>query len=163
MAQQDPHLKRVRVIADYQFGKGAGIALFPDNVVFKFSTTKRIRQRILDDNRLATIRAQDGMLTLSIEGARRLHGYAAYPVHRVVVNKDAAPFVAKGKNAFAKHVITADPRIRAGHEILVVDETDNLFATGKAILCAIEMMSFKKGMAVNVRSGIETSDRPDED
>lgn len=160
MAQQNSHLLRIRTMADYQFGKGAGNALFPDNVNFRFSTTKRIRQIILDNDRLATVRAQDGMLTLSIAGARRLHAFFSYPAHRVVVNKDAAPFVAKGKNAFAKHVVTADTNIRAGQEILVVDEMDNLFGTGKAMLCALEMMSFKKGMAVNVRSGTEAE--PDE-
>lgn len=163
MAQQDSHIKRVRTIADYQFGKGAGATLFPDNVDFKFSTTRRIRQIILDNNRLATVRAQDGMLTLSMAGARRLHECTEYPAQRVVVNKDAAPFVAKGKNAFAKHVVNVDPGIRAGQEILIVDENDNLLATGKAVLCALEMLSFKKGMAVNVRSGIGTADRPDEE
>lgn len=155
------HLKRVRTIADYQFGRGAGEALFPDNVEFQFSTTRRIRQVLLDNNRLATVRARDGMLTLSIMGARKLHGFIKYPGRRVVVNSDAAPFVAKGKNAFARHVVAVDPDVRAGEEVLVVDENDRLLATGKTILCAIEMTAFKKGMAVNVRNGIEAGDRAD--
>lgn len=150
------HLKRVRTIADYQFGRGAGEALFPDNVEFQFSSTKKVRQIILDRNRLATVRAKDGLLTLGIEGARRLHAFIKYPVHRVTVNGDAAPFVAKGKTAFAKHVVAVDPEIRAGQEVLVVDENDKLLATGKAMLSAIEMLSFKKGIAVDVRNGIES-------
>ncbi len=150
------HLKRIRTIADYQFGRGAGKALFPDSVEFQMSTTGRVRQIMLGRTRMATVRAQDGMLTLGIEGARRLHGL---PGHRVVVNGDAAPFVAKGKNAFAKHVVSADPDIRAGEEVLVVDENDKLLATGKAVLCAIEMTAFKKGMAVEVRSGIEAREK----
>lgn len=154
------HLKRVRTIADYQFGKGAGEALFPENVEFQFSSTKKVRQVLLDRNRLATVRAKDGMLTLGIEGARRLHGFTKYPKQRVVVNSDAAPFVSKGKSAFAKHVIAVDDNIRAGEEVLVVDEDDKLLATGKAVLSAIEMLAFKKGMAVDVRSGIE-GDRAD--
>lgn len=158
MSQQS-HLKRVRTIADYQFGRGAGEVLFPDNVEFQFSSTKRIRQILLDNNRIATVRAKDGMLTLSIEGARRLHAFIEYPGHRVVVNSDAAPFAAKGKTAFARHVVAVDPDIRAGEEILVVDEKDNLLATGKAMLSAIEMMAFKKGIAVDVRNGIESGDR----
>ena len=32
-------LERIRTIADYQFGKGAGRALFPDEVAFIFSRT----------------------------------------------------------------------------------------------------------------------------
>ena len=147
------HLKRVRTIADYQFGRGVGEFLFPDNVNFQMSTTGKVRQIMLENNRMATVRAHDGMLTLSIAGARRLHEFIKYPGKRVVVNTDAIPFVAKGKNAFAKHVIASDPDIRAGEEVIVVDENDMLLATGKAVLCAVEMIAFKKGMAVEVRSG----------
>ncbi len=156
---QQSHLKRVRTIADYQFGRGVGEALFPDNVEFQFSSTKRIRQILLDNNRIATVRAKDGMLTLSIMGARRFHAFIGYPGHRVAVNSDAAPFVAKGKTAFARHVVAVDPDIRAGEEVLVVDENDNLLATGKAVLSPLEMLSFKKGIAVDVRNGIESGDR----
>ncbi len=147
------HLKRVRTIADYQFGKGVGEFLFPDDVVFQMSTTGKVRQIMLGNDRMATVRAHDGMLTLGIAGARRLHEFIKYPGKRVVVNSFAIPFVAKGKNAFAKHVIIADPDIRAGEEVIVVDENDVLLATGKAVLCAVEMTAFKKGMAVEVRSG----------
>ncbi len=153
------NLKRVRTIADYQFGRGAGEALFPDNVEFQLSSTKRIRSILHEGNRIATLRAHDGMLTLSIDGARRLHAFIKYPKQRVVVNRDAAPFVAKGKTAFARHVVTVDPGIRAGEEVLVVDEDDRLLATGKAMLCAIEMRSFKKGIAVDMRNGIESGDK----
>lgn len=152
MSNQFNHLKRVRTIADYQFGRGAGEILFPDNVIFQLSTTKRIRQILLDNERMATVRAKDGMLTLSMKGAGLLHAYIEYPGQRVVVNRDAAPFVAKGKTAFSRHVIAVDPDIRAGQEVLVVDEDDNLLATGRAALSAVEMLSFKKGAAVDVRS-----------
>ncbi len=145
------HLKRIRTIADYQFGKGAGDILFPDDVEFQMSTTGKVRQILLDNNRLATVRAHDGMLTLGMTGAKKLHELKEFPRNRVVVNSDSAPFVAMGKNAFAKHVVAVDPEIRAGEEVLVVDENDNLLATGKTMLCAIEMLVFKKGMAVEVR------------
>ncbi len=157
------HLKRVRTIADYQFGRGAGRILFSDEVTFQLSTTKRVRQILLHNERIATVRAKDGMLTLSIKGAARLHGFLPYPAQRVVVNSDAAPFVSKGKTAFARHVVAVDPDIRAGQEVLVVDESDRLLATGKAVLSAIEMQDFKKGIAVDVRSGIDAKDKPDED
>lgn len=150
------HLKRVRTIADYQFGKGTGEVLFPDSVEFQFSNTMKVRTILLDGKRIATVRARDGMLTLSMAGAGRLHGFVKFPGHRVVVNSDASPFVAKGKNAFAKHVVAADPEIRAGQEVLVVDEKDNLLATGKAVLSAVEMLAFKKGMCVEIRSGSES-------
>jgi len=154
------HIKRVRTIADYQFGRGAGEILFSDEVKFQFSTTKRIRQILLDNERIATVRAKDGMLTLSMKGAGELHGFIKYPGQRVVVNSDAAPFVAKGKTAFSRHVVAVDPEIRAGQEVLIVDENDRLLATGKTVLSALEMQAFKKGIAVDVRSGIDTKDKP---
>ncbi len=159
MPNTNPHLNRVRIIADYQFGKGAGCALFPDNVEFQMSSTGRVRQILVEGKRMATVRAQDGVLTLGIAGAMRLHGYLTFPHNRVVVNRDAAPFVAKGKNAFSRHVVEADPDIRAGEEVMVVDEKDNFLATGKAILCALEMTAFKKGVAVEIRNGIKTGDK----
>lgn len=145
------HLKRIRTIADYQFGKGVGNILFPDGVKLRMSTTNRVRQIFFNNHRIATLRAKDGLLTLSIEGARRLHEFLKYPEQRVVVNNEAAPFVAEGKNVFAKHVVLVHHEIRAGDEVLVVDEEDNLLATGKSILSAIEMQAFKKGKAVEVR------------
>lgn len=159
MPNTNPHLNRVRIIGDYQFGKGAGDAIFPDNVEFQMSSTGRVRQILLEGKRIATVRAHDGVLTLGIAGAMKLHGFLKFPHNRVVVNSDAAPFVSKGKNAFAKHVLEADPDIRAGEEVMVVDENDNLLSTGKAVLCALEMTVFKKGVAVEVRNGIKTVDK----
>lgn len=158
MSDANPHLNRVRIIADYQFGQGAGCALFPDNVEFQMSSTGRVRQILFEGKRVATVKAHDGMLTLGIAGAMKLHVFLKFPKNRVVVNSDSAPFVAKGKNAFAKHVVSSDPDIRAGEEVMIVDEKDNLLATGKTVLCALEMTAFKKGMAVEVRSGIKTGD-----
>ena len=158
----ESHLKRVRTIADYQFGKGAGDVLFPDNVTFKMSSTKRVRQILLEGSRIATVRAHDGMLTLSVFGAGRIHEYVKYPAQRVVVNSDAAPFVAKGKTAFARHVVDVDSEIRAGQEILVVDEDDKLLGTGKTMLSASEMKAFETGTAVDVRGGIDGKDRDGE-
>lgn len=163
MSQQLSHLKRVMTIADYQFGRGAGEILFSERVAFQLSTTKRIRQILLDNERIATVRAKDGMLTLSMCGARKLHEFIKFPGQRVVVNSDAAPFVSKGKTAFSRHVVAVDPGIRAGQEVLVVDENDRLLATGRTMLSALEMHYFKKGTAVEVRSGIETKEKQDID
>jgi uncharacterized protein with predicted RNA binding PUA domain len=149
-------LRTVRVIADYQFGKGAGKVLFPDTCKFILSpTTGKIRQVKDKGLRIATLKADTGLFTLSIEGARRLHKAFEYPKLRVVVLNDVAEFIARGRNVFAKHVVDVDRSIRANDEVLVVDEDDNLLATGKAILSAKEMLEFDRGMAVMVRQGIK--------
>lgn len=144
---------RVRTIADLQFGRDVGVRLFPDEVTFTRSTTGRIRNVLLGKDRLATIRAQDGRLVLGIAGARRLHAVLPPPAYRVAVLDEVEEFVAAGKNAMAKHVIEADPGIRAGDEVLVVAGDDRLVATGTAVLSGPEMTACMYGVAVNVRSG----------
>jgi uncharacterized protein with predicted RNA binding PUA domain len=144
-------LKRVRIIADYQFGCGVGYALFPDGSEFLMSRTNRIRQIIHKGVRIATIRARDGFLTLGIEGAICLHRFLDAPRQRVVMHSNAVPFILKGKTAFAKHVVDVDPDVRAKDEVLITDEQDHLLATGQATLCAIEMKDFNRGAAVVVR------------
>ena len=62
-------------------------------------------------------------------------------------------FIREGKNTFAKHVIAADPAIRAGDEVLVVTGADDLLATGSAVLSGGEMLIFNYGVAVKVRQG----------
>jgi len=53
MQDADKNLKKVRVIADYQFGKGCGKALFPDGVTFLLSRTNRVRQIMNNGQRIA--------------------------------------------------------------------------------------------------------------
>jgi conserved protein with predicted RNA binding PUA domain len=146
-------LRRVRTIADYQFGSGAGEALFPEECEFLFSTTGRVRQIMLEEQRLATVRAQDGRLTLGIPGGNRLMQTLKSPAYRVTIRDDVTEFIAKGKNAFAKHVVSADAGIRTGDEVLVVTGTDELLATGAAMLSGVEMLAFNYGVAVKVRQG----------
>ena len=142
-------LKRVRTIADFQFGRGVGCALFPDNTEFRLSSTKRIRYILLDGERLATLRAHDGRLTLSIQGAKRLSDAISAPAYRVKITE----FLMKGKNAMAKHVVSADENIHAGDEVMVTGEDGSLIATGSAVLSGREMLAFNYGVAVNVRKG----------
>lgn len=159
---QEARLKRVRMMADYQFGKGAGAVLFDDDAKFLLSKTKRIRQVHSGGERIATVRARDGFFTLSMEGARRLHGHLKAPAMRVSVVDDAVPFVAKGKTAFCKHVISVDPEIRAMEEILVTDKDDKLIATGQLVLSPREILCSTQGAAVLVRNGIDREDKSEE-
>ena len=114
-------LRRVRIIADYQFGPRAGEALFSDTVRFSLSRTRRVSQVLDGDTRVATLRASDGLFTLSQLGAYRLHAWFPYPKLRVSVNSEATPFVGAGKTAFAKHVVHVDPDLRAHDEVLLID------------------------------------------
>lgn len=148
-------LQRIRSMADYQFGKGAGKALFSRNVKIAFSKrTGRIRHIFLNNRLIATLRPKDGYFSLTIEGARRLVAKMEPLKNWVKVNNEAASFVAKGRNLFAKHVIDADEEIRPNEETIIIDSENRLLAVGKALLTGKEMVRFKHGVAVRVRKGI---------
>ncbi|WP_456468325.1 PUA domain-containing protein [Archaeoglobus sp.] len=153
--EDDVNLRTVRVIADYQFGKGVGRALFPDTCTFILSTTGRVRQVVDNGQRIATLKPDSGWFTLSIEGARRLHSFLPYPRMRVVVMDEVSEFIAEGKSVFAKHVVEVDEDIRANDEVIVVNTKDELLATGRAVLSAFEMLEIERGMAVKVRQGVK--------
>ncbi|MDK2983389.1 MAG: 7-cyano-7-deazaguanine tRNA-ribosyltransferase [Thermococcaceae archaeon] len=144
----------VQAVAEYQFGEGASEA-FRDIFVELSRKTGMPRQIKAGGKHVATFRAEDGLLTLGIEGARRLHKLLPYPMKRVVVNKDAEPFARKGKNVFAKFVIDADESIRPYDEVLVVNKNDELLATGQSLLNGKELKIFQQGLAVKVRRGVE--------
>lgn len=148
-------LEKIRKIADYQLGKGAGKALFPDDVDVVFSKrTGRIRHVYLKKELLATLRPTDGMFSLTVVGAKRLIRGIKSARLWVKVSKEAALFVAEGRSVFAKHVIASDPEIRPQEEVIVLDEDNQLVAVGKAILTGREMKAFKRGVAVRVRKGV---------
>lgn len=157
MSNTDKNLIKVRTMADIQFGKGSGEILFPDGVTFQLSKTKRVRQVQYNGKHIATVRARDGMLTLSMDGAIALHNSLEKPASRVVICDDAVPFVSKGKTAFAKHIVSVDPALRAGDEVVVVDASDAVLATGQLLLSPDEAMRMDRGPAVDVRRGIAQS------
>jgi len=148
-------LQKIRSVADYQLGKGAGKALFPDGVNVVFSRrTGRIRHVYLQGKLLATLRPADGMFSLTVAGAEGLLRGVKSPRLWVIVQKDAEPFIAKGKSVFAKHVLDADSEIRPQEEVLVMGEKREILAVGKAVLTGREMKALKHGVAVKVRRGV---------
>jgi uncharacterized protein with predicted RNA binding PUA domain len=150
---EDP-LKRIRAVADYQFGKGVGKELFPEKVKISFSKrTGRIRYIYLDGKRLGTMRPTDGLFSLSIRGAGRIVEGTSPAKCFVMVQDDVSKFIAGGGDVFAAHVVKADDEIRAKDEVIVVDGKGNVLAVGRAVLSGEEMTAFKRGVAVKVRRG----------
>ena len=149
-------LRKIKAIADYQFGVGAGEALFKGNIkIEKSKKTGKIRHIYDKGVIVANMRASDSFLVLSKEGAKRLHNSMPYPENRVVVNEDSVPFARDGKSVFAKFVVDCDENIRSNDEVLIVSEDDELLAYGKALLCAHEMGDFNTGQAVKTRKGMK--------
>ena len=149
-------VQKVKAIADYQFGFGAGDALFDGNIkIEKSKKTGKIRHIYDGKVLIVNMRASDSYLVLSKEGAKRLHNAMPYPENRVVVNKDSEPFALDGKSVFCKFVVDCDDNIRAKDEVLIVNEQDKLLAYGKALLGACEIKEFKTGQAIKTRKGFK--------
>ena len=146
-------LDELRAIADYQFGAGAGEALFPSDEELSVTRTSSGRPRQIHTaggDRLATY-GTDGRFRLGLAGGRRLQAGLADPAYRVVVGDESEPFVRDGRNAFAKFVQRADEGIRPRDEVLVEHEDGSLLAVGRAELSGGGMLEFDSGMAVHVR------------
>ena len=149
-------VKKVKAIADYQFGVGAGDAIFKGNInIEKSKKTGKIRHIYDGKVLLVNMRASDSYLILSKEGAKRLHNAIPYPQNRVVVNKDSEPFALDGKSVFSKFVLECDENIRAKDEVLIVNEEDKLLAYGKSLLSACEIEQFENGQAIKTRKGLK--------
>jgi len=130
--------------------------LFPDECTLELSKSSgRVRRVSLNSKILATIRAHDSMIVLTTEGGQRLHQTLPFPKLRVVVHHEVAQFIAEGRSVFAKHVKSVDPQLRAGDEILIVDEKDRLLAVGKSHLSPQEMLDLTRGVAVKTRHSIK--------
>ncbi|MFC7045046.1 PUA domain-containing protein [Halobacteriaceae archaeon GCM10025711] len=155
-------LASLRTVADYQFGAGAGEALFPPDHphVVKRTSSGRPQQVLTGpDGDAASDRVVsygvDGRFTLSVLGGRRLAAALDHPRYRVVVGDDSEPFVRDGKNVFAKFVQAVDPDVRPRDEVLVVHADGDLLGVGRAELDADAMLDFDTGMAVKVREGAD--------
>lgn len=149
-------IRKIYSIADMQFGKNAFNALFDGELkIVKSRKTGKIRNIYCNDKHILSMRAGDGLFTLKIDGAKKLHEFFKTPILRVIINKDAVPFIINGKSVFAKFVINCDNNLRPNDECIIVDEKDNFLGTGRCLLNKIEMLSFNFGMAVKVREHIK--------
>jgi predicted RNA-binding protein (TIGR00451 family) len=150
----DPDLRRIRGIADYQFGPGCGASLFPEGVSMEHSKrTGKIRLIRAGGTLLASLRPMDGLFTLTIVGAERLVSGVESLGYTVTVMDDISEFISQGRNVFAKHVMEAGRSVRPGDEVVVIDSKKNVLAVGRALLNREEMLAFGSGVAVKTRRG----------
>lgn len=152
--EYDADLLRAEAVSRYQFGKEATDALFKGRIELVVSkNTGKIRNVISDGEHVLSMRAGDGMYTLRKEGAARIASAVPAPHMRVCIMDDAVPFVSEGRNVFCQFVLSCDEAVRPMDEVIVVDRNDRVIATGRAMMVDSEIRSFKKGVAIKVRSG----------
>ncbi len=132
---KDPRIQRYRAVADYYFGQGAGDDLLAGKVV--------VRGREIQDEKkrpLAMI-TPNGMIALSLEGARRLEPRGSYIV-------TIGDFLPKG-SLLAPGVVDADEQIRPGDQVIIRGE--KAFGVGRAKMSGWEMVESRRGVAVELR------------
>ncbi|TFH23065.1 pseudouridine synthase [Candidatus Bathyarchaeota archaeon] len=148
------NLAKIRSIADYQFGKGVGAQLFPDNIEIQYSPrTGRIRFINLNGERLATLRPTDGVLSLSLKAAQIVAEKTPFANCFVTVKNEISKFIAAGGDVFAVHVVKVDAEVGAKDEVIALDEDGEVLAVGRTLLSSEEMKAFKTGVAVKIRHG----------
>jgi uncharacterized protein with predicted RNA binding PUA domain len=148
----DNNLAKIRSIADYQFGKGVGAQLFPDNIKIQYSPrTGRIRFISLNGERLATLRPTDGVLSISLKAAQTMAEKTPFAKCFVTVKNDVSKFIAAGGDVFAIHVVKVDVEVGAKDEIIALDEDGQFLAVGRT------MLSSETGVAVKIRHGTKES------
>ncbi|MGY5860311.1 MAG: tRNA guanosine(15) transglycosylase TgtA [Candidatus Thorarchaeota archaeon] len=149
---KDWYLRKLRTVLMYQWGKNAGSVVDIEGIKVVFSrSTGKIRHVTLQDEILFTVVPTTGLLIPTMEGGKALLQANIDDTYLVIMEKDAAEFVAKGKSALAKFVKSAKSNLKAGEEVLVLDEGENLLGTGKALISGQEMAIFNRGVAVQIR------------
>ena len=152
------NLAKVRSIADYQFGKGVGAQLFPNNIEIQYSPrTGRIRYINLNGERLATLRPTDGVLSLSLKAAVFMAQNTPFAKCFVTAQNEVSKFIASGGDVFAVHVVSVDAEVGAKDEVIALDQDRQVLAVGRTLLSSEEMKAFKTGVAVKVRHGSKES------
>lgn len=153
-------LRKIKAICDYQFGPLITDVLFDNNnnIHIEFSkNTGRMRHIYYQENLLLNFRPTNGFFTLSLFSAKKIIKSVPKPILRVIVQNEISEFIKKGRNVFCKHIIDIDDNLRALDEVIVVNQKDELLAIGKLMFPVPYLRSFKRGIAVNVRRGINKS------
>ncbi len=153
-------LRKVKAICDYQFDPEITDILFSnkeDIRIERSKNTNKIRYIYLKDKLLFTLRPNNGFFTLSLFSAKKIIDNTKPPKFRAIVATEISDFIKKGRNVFCKHIINIDENLRPMDEVIVVDQNDELLAIGRLKIPVAYVKTFKNGVAVKVRKGINKS------
>ncbi len=143
-------------ILSLQFGEKCGKLLLDKSseVTVKRSKTGRLRCVLLGNKPILYVNPSLGKVTLSEEGAKLLFPLVDKSRCRIFVRKEL--FVKHvTKSVLAPAVVGATDDVRAGDEVFIVSEDDELLAIGKALLSALEISNIRRGEVARVRRRIK--------
>lgn len=157
-------IELARRTLDAQFGDGVGLAVLPEGhvaIMSKAPALDRMDEIIADGAVQGTMRYDVGRgwtFLPRMPAARSME--CVMSRGRIFADDGAIPFILKGSNMLAPGVVSADPGIRAGDEVVLLDKQGLAFAAGLARMSSEEMIPGAKGMAVKVRWVEEHHDDP---
>ena len=173
--EREPEIKKQAQIVDKlcvlcNVEQSEAISICKDST-FVMSRTGRIRNVINNEGEhLFSPRLAEGGISLTVNGARKLHqlrtekipnGFSSSDLNLhvgkgpawVVVDSDSEPFVKDGRNVMHGFVTACDEWTRPGEIVLVVNSSGELLAIGRSQSTPKEFETFTKGIAVKVREG----------
>ncbi|NVM34963.1 MAG: pseudouridine synthase [Candidatus Lokiarchaeota archaeon] len=150
-------LRQIKAISDYQFSNEITDILFDeiDQVkLVRSPNTNKIRYIYYKNNLLLTLRPTNGFFTLTLYSAKKVITNTSPPKLRVIVLNEISDFIKTGRNVFCKHIVDIDENLRPFDEVIVVNQDDELLGIGKLKIPVSYATSFSRGIAVNIRRGI---------
>ena len=137
-SRAEDRIATMSAITRFQFGPGGEILMEGAEVVGRHP-----RPRIVEEGKqLGMLSPERGMISLTIDGARKLGSRGVNLVH-------IGDFELKG-NLFAVGVERADLHLRRGDEAIVI-RGDEVVGVGVASMNGPEMMDLSRGEAVRIR------------
>ncbi|MFW9777311.1 MAG: DUF5591 domain-containing protein [Candidatus Heimdallarchaeota archaeon] len=136
----------LRTIADFQFGKGTGNLLLPDQARISGHLDHGLRVT-MDGKHLVTFRPETGLLTLSLAAGQRIMNYTE---NIVVFDGEKI----QGSTIFALGIIHANTAIRPNDEVLVVNKEGQLIAVGTSYLSGCLLVEMNRGKGIKIRQKV---------
>ncbi|MCI4333825.1 MAG: hypothetical protein L3K01_08950, partial [Thermoplasmata archaeon] len=142
--------RQVDALITWRYGPTAAAALLPLGLLGRRSPKTGRLRRVERDGTILFHVGTDGLVRPTWRGAQLLHTTLPSPESRVVVGRDAVPFVREGRSLFSRFVVGGDLTLVPGASALLVDTDDALLAVGRLVLAPGEMGRLRRGVAVRV-------------
>ena len=160
MSSNSLDLRKVKAIADYQFGSSTTDILFKNEEFIRIEyskNTNKIKYVYNNGHLMLSFKPTNGFFTLSLFAAHKVIFHTEKPYMRAIVLSEVSEFIKKGRNVFCKHVVDIDPHLRPLDEVIIVNEEDQLLAVGRLKLPVPYIKTFNTGVAIKVRKGMYKS------
>ncbi|MFP3144134.1 MAG: PUA domain-containing protein [Caldisphaera sp.] len=142
----ESQLETIKTILSYQFDYKVAEAFIKKPLKVSIRLGK-IRYIYLGEKRIMTLRPTDFGFTLDIESGKIILENSEYPKYRVVV-KEGVNYLG---DVMGIDVIDADPTIKPGDEVVIINNKGEILGIGKGRVPGFIMKSIGKGEAVRIR------------